>query len=89
MLAWSACPSDDEPYQTMSFWISVQECVLAVWGMKSWLPSLVVRRRREKLTRHMGYIYTSDWLMKLEGGVDSLSHEALSEVPGVLADTSL
>lgn len=28
----------------------------------------------------MRYIYTSDWLMKLEGGVENLSPEALTEV---------
>lgn len=64
--------------------LSVQEGLLAVWEMDSWLPFVGVRRQRRKLIRQLGYIYTSDWLMKLEGGVDSLSHDALSEVLGVL-----
>ena len=33
-----------------------------------------------KLTNRMRYIYTSDWLMKLEGGVETLSPQDLVEV---------
>ena len=41
-------------------------------------------RQRKKLTGHMKYIYTSDWLIKLEG-IGSLSHQALSEVEPTLS----
>ena len=50
-----------------------------MWGMRSWIPFAAGRQRR-KLTDQMRYIYTSDWLMKQEGGVERLSQEALVEV---------
>ena len=52
--------------------------------MRSWLP-FGRSRQRKNLVRHMRYIYTSDWLIKLEG-INSLSQDALADVCTV--DTS-
>ena len=56
-----------------------QSGLLGVWGIRSWIPFAAARRER-KLVDHMRYIYTSDWLMKQEGGVETLTPEALVEV---------
>ena len=51
-----------------------------MWEVRSWLALVSGGSQRRKLAKHLSYIYTSDWLMKLEGGVDALPPEALSEV---------
>ena len=50
-----------------------------MWRIRSWIPFVAARQWR-KLSDQMKYIYTSDWLMKQEGGVETLSSEALVEV---------
>ena len=51
-----------------------------MWEVRSWFPFSRTIRQKRKLANLMRYIYTSDWLMKLEGGVENLSPEALIEV---------
>lgn len=44
------------------------------------IRSLVQSRRKEKLQRHLEYVFASDWLIHLEGGVKRLSYSELVAV---------
>ena len=67
----------------------LQERLCGMWGVSGGLlPRLVPWVRasslRVRLQSHLHYIYTVDWLIKLEGGVGSVQMNDLEKVCIVL-----
>ena len=60
-----------------NWFLFLQQALVDVWKVRSLVP---FPPQRGRLMKKMRYIYTSDWLMKLEGGVNTISAEALAEV---------
>ena len=48
------------------------------WGVRSLIPTQA--SRQQLLHRHLEYLFVCDWLVQVEGGVGSLSHEELVAV---------
>lgn len=62
----------------MSLQLRTQVQLYSSWGVKPLIPTQ--RSRQQLLERHLQYVFVCDWLMHVEGGVDSLSHPELVTV---------
>ena len=70
------------------YWV-VQEKLCGMWGVSGGLlsrllPWLRPSSLRRRLQSHLNYIYTVDWLVKVEGGPFALENKDLEMVTCII-----
>ena len=63
----------------------MQESLCGMWGvsggvLSNFVPGFRTSSLRLRLQSHLHYIFTTDWLVELEGGVSQLQQKDLEKV---------